>query len=118
MHICLQTEPYTGTWCSCEVEQTEQSLRRTKAAPGVTPFNGVFRVMIRVLICTPSYTRQGGAERILESVYHGLDGRGFEIIFGLAQGTRFHDPEAYGKAFPGIRSVHLDGTRGTRLGRC
>jgi glycosyltransferase involved in cell wall biosynthesis len=69
------------------------------------------------LICTPSFSTTGGVERILESLHHGLPERGFEVVFGLARGSRFHDPARYREAFPGFQAVEIDGRTGTRVGR-
>lgn len=73
--------------------------------------------MTRLLICTPTYSLQGGVERILEALAQHLPSRGFEVVFALARGPRFHDPDRYRAAFPGIRSVDVDGTSGTAYGR-
>jgi len=73
--------------------------------------------MTRVLICTPTYYLQGGVERIMESLAQHLPSRGVEVLFGLAKGARFHDPAAFRAAFPAIRGVDVDGTRGTTYGR-
>ena len=48
--------------------------------------------MTRVFICAPTYYLQGGVERILESLASRLPVQGFEVIFGLVRGARFHDP--------------------------
>ncbi|MBV8516508.1 MAG: glycosyltransferase family 4 protein [Acidobacteria bacterium] len=73
--------------------------------------------MPRLFICTPSYYLQGGVERILESLARGLPSRGFEVVFGLAKGARFHDPARFRAAFPDVRGVDVDGTSGTVYGR-
>lgn len=73
--------------------------------------------MTRVLICTPTYYLQGGVERIMESLAQHLPSRGFEVLFGLAKGARFHDPAAFRAAFPAIRGIDVDGTGGTVYGR-
>jgi glycosyltransferase involved in cell wall biosynthesis len=73
--------------------------------------------MTRVLICTPTYYLQGGVERIMESMARHLPTRGFEVLFGLAKGARFHDPDAFRAAFPAIRGIDVDGTGGTTYGR-
>jgi glycosyltransferase involved in cell wall biosynthesis len=73
--------------------------------------------MTRLLICTPTYSLQGGVERILEALAQQLPSRGFEVIFALARGPRFHDPDRYRAAFPGIQSVDVDGSSGTAYGR-
>jgi glycosyltransferase involved in cell wall biosynthesis len=66
----------------------------------------------RLLICTPTYSLHGGVERILESLADGLPRRGFDVVFGLARGTRFHDPDRFRAEFPRIDSVEIDGTSG------
>lgn len=71
----------------------------------------------RVLICTPTYYLQGGVERILESLATHLPSRGFDVVFALAKGRRFHDPAAFRRAFPIVRGIEIDGTRGTAYGR-
>jgi glycosyltransferase involved in cell wall biosynthesis len=73
--------------------------------------------MHRLLICTPSYFLHGGVERILEALARHLPARGWEVVFGLAQGARFHDPERYRQAYPEIHAVPIDGTSGTTEGR-
>lgn len=72
---------------------------------------------MRVLILTPTYSLQGGVERILEALARHLPSRGVEVVFGLARGTRFHDPDRFRRAFPAVRGVDLDGTSGTAYGR-
>jgi glycosyltransferase involved in cell wall biosynthesis len=73
--------------------------------------------MTRVLICTPTYYLQGGVERIMEALARFLPSRGFEVVFALAKGARFHDPEAFRAAFPDVRGIDVDGTSGTTYGR-
>lgn len=73
--------------------------------------------MTRILICTPTHYLQGGVERIMESLAQHLPSRGIGVLFGLAKGARFHDPAAFRAAFPAIRGVDVDGTRGTAYGR-
>jgi glycosyltransferase involved in cell wall biosynthesis len=73
--------------------------------------------MPRLFICTPTASLQGGVERILESLATHLPSRGFEVMFGLAHGARFHDPEAFLRAYPSMRGVFIDGTSGTMYGR-
>lgn len=73
--------------------------------------------MKRLLICTPTHATQGGVERILEALAIGLPSRGYEVVFALAKGARFHDPENYRAAFPSIRGIDVDGTSGTVYGR-
>ncbi|HEX9985801.1 MAG TPA: glycosyltransferase family 4 protein [Thermoanaerobaculia bacterium] len=72
---------------------------------------------MRIFICTPTATLQGGVERILESLATHLPSRGFEVVFGLSKGARFHDPQRFRAAFPVIRGVDVDGTSGTAYGR-
>lgn len=73
--------------------------------------------MPRLLICTPTYYLQGGVERIIEALAQHLPSRGFEVVFALAKGARFHDPDAFRAAFPVMRGVDVDGRSGTRHGR-
>jgi len=73
--------------------------------------------MKRVFICTPTHATQGGVERILEALASGLPSRGYDVVFGLARGARFHDPERFRAAMPAIRGIDIDGTSGTRYGR-
>lgn len=56
-------------------------------------------------------------ERILESLAAHMPGHGYEVVFGLARGSRFHDPNAFRAEFPTIRGVEIDGTSGTATGR-
>ncbi|HYH08081.1 MAG TPA: glycosyltransferase family 4 protein [Thermoanaerobaculia bacterium] len=72
---------------------------------------------MRLFIATPTHYLQGGVERILESLATHLPAHGLEVIFGLAKGARFHDPERFRAAFPVIRGVDVDGTSGTAYGR-
>lgn len=73
--------------------------------------------MTRLLICTPTYYLQGGVERIMESLAQHLPSRGFEVLFALAKGSRFHDPAAFRAAFPALQGIDVDGTSGTTYGR-
>ncbi|HEV7767611.1 MAG TPA: glycosyltransferase family 4 protein [Thermoanaerobaculia bacterium] len=73
--------------------------------------------MTRVLICTPTHSLQGGVERIMESLALHLPARGFDVVFALAKGARFDDPDAFRAAFPMIHGVDVDGTSGTTYGR-
>ncbi|HEY0142585.1 MAG TPA: glycosyltransferase family 4 protein [Thermoanaerobaculia bacterium] len=72
---------------------------------------------MKLLICTPTYTLHGGVERILEALARGLPPRGIEVVFALARGARFHDPDRFRAVFPPIASVDVDGTTGTAYGR-
>lgn len=73
--------------------------------------------MKRLFIVTPTHATQGGVERILEALAEGLPSRGFEVVFGLAKGLRFHDPRKFAEALPAIRGVELDARSGTIYGR-
>jgi glycosyltransferase involved in cell wall biosynthesis len=70
-----------------------------------------------LLVLTPSHAVHGGVERIIESLARDLPASGWRVVVGLAHGTRFHDPEAYRRAFPALETVDLDGRSGTRTGR-
>jgi len=72
---------------------------------------------VRLLICTPTATLQGGVERIIESLATHLPARGIEVVFALAQGARFHDAQRFLDAFPSMRGVAVDGRSGTAYGR-
>jgi glycosyltransferase involved in cell wall biosynthesis len=72
---------------------------------------------MRLFVCTPTHYLQGGVERILESLATHLPAQGFEVVFGLAKGARFHDPDRFRAAFPVVRGVDVDGTSGTAYGR-
>ena len=72
---------------------------------------------MRLFICTPSYSVQGGTERILEALARHLPARGIEVVVGLAKGARFHDPDRFRRAFPEMRTLDVDGTSGTAYGR-
>ena len=72
---------------------------------------------MRLLIATPSHYLHGGAERIMEALARELPARGIEVVFALAKGARFHDPERFRATYPFIRSVDADGTSGTAYGR-
>jgi glycosyltransferase involved in cell wall biosynthesis len=71
----------------------------------------------RLFIATPTHSLAGGVERILESLATHLPARGFEVIFGLARGARFHDPSRFLNAFPQVRGVELDARSGTTFAR-
>lgn len=73
--------------------------------------------MPRLFVCTPTHSLQGGVERILESLAALLPRHGFEVVFGLARGARFHDPDRFRRAFPNVTGVDVDGTSGTAFGR-
>lgn len=73
--------------------------------------------MPRLLICTPTASLHGGVERIMESLATHLPSRGFEVLFGLAKGARFHDPDAFRAACPVVRGIDVDGTSGSIYGR-
>ena len=72
---------------------------------------------MRLFVCTPTHYLQGGVERILESLATHLPSQGIEVVFGLAKGARFHDPDRFRAAFPVVRGVDVDGTSGTSYGR-
>lgn len=72
---------------------------------------------MRLLICTPTASLQGGVERIVESLALQLPSRGIEVRFALARGARFHDPDRFRAAFPAIRGFDVDGRSGTSYGR-
>lgn len=72
---------------------------------------------MRLFVCTPTHYLQGGVERILESLATHLPSQGIEVVFGLAKGQRFHDPDRFRAAFPVVRGVDVDGTSGTTYGR-
>ena len=73
--------------------------------------------MPRLFICTPTASLHGGVERIIESLATHLPARGFEVLFGLAKGARFHDPQRFRQAYPIVRGVDIDGTSGSMYGR-
>jgi len=73
--------------------------------------------MKRLLVCTPTHATQGGVERILEALAAGLPSRGYEVVFALAKGVRFHDAAKYRAAFPSVHGIDVDGTSGTVYGR-
>jgi glycosyltransferase involved in cell wall biosynthesis len=70
-----------------------------------------------LLALTPSHAVQGGVEIILEALADGLPAHGFRVIVGLARGARFHDPDAYRRAYPRLETIEVDAGTGTRLGR-
>ena len=73
--------------------------------------------MKRLLICTPTHTLHGGVERILQSLAARLPEHGYEVVFALARGSRFNDPDKFRAEYPNIVSVEIDGTSGTAEGR-
>ncbi|HEX2832972.1 MAG TPA: glycosyltransferase family 4 protein [Thermoanaerobaculia bacterium] len=72
---------------------------------------------MRLLICTPTASLQGGVERIVESLALQLPSRGIEVRFALARGARFHDPDRFRAAYPAIQGFDVDGRSGTSYGR-
>lgn len=72
---------------------------------------------VRLLICTPTAYLQGGVERIVESLALQLPSRGIEVLFALAKGARFNDPDRFRAAFPAIKGVDVDARSGTAYGR-
>ncbi len=70
-----------------------------------------------LLIFTPSHAVQGGVERIIEALHDGLPEHGWRVIVGLARGARFHDPDAYRRAYPQLTTLDVEAGTGTRLGR-
>lgn len=73
--------------------------------------------MTRLFIATPTASVQGGVERILEALARHLPAHGFDVVFGLARGARFHDPARFREAFPSVRGVECDARSGTAYGR-
>jgi len=71
----------------------------------------------RLLICTPTYSLHGGVERIMESLGDGLPGRGFDVIFGLAKGARFHDPDRFRAEYPRLQTIDIEDRSGRTAGR-
>lgn len=69
-----------------------------------------------LLVLTPTAARHGGVESVLDDIDTGLAARGWRLVFGLARG-RFHDPQAYRAAHPGLEALDLEAPTGTRLGR-
>jgi glycosyltransferase involved in cell wall biosynthesis len=72
---------------------------------------------MRLFICTPTHSLQGGVERILEALATHLPARGIEVVFGLASGARFNDPRRFREMYPVVRGVEVDGRSGTAYGR-
>jgi len=72
---------------------------------------------MRLMVCTPTHSLQGGVERILESLAQHLPARGIEVVFALAEGARFNIPSRFREAFPIVRGVDVDGSSGTAYGR-
>lgn len=54
---------------------------------------------MRILVCCPAATVEGGAERILSSVSAYLANQGHDVVWALPEG-RFHDPQRFRQAFP------------------
>ena len=71
----------------------------------------------RLFIATPTASLQGGVERILEALASHLPSRGFEVVFGLAKGARFHDPDRFRAAYPVVKGVDVVSLSGTAYGR-
>lgn len=74
--------------------------------------------MKKVLICNRSSNPLGGVDRIVRDLCHELPSRGWEVILGLAHGTRFNDANKYLEVLADdLPSVQFDGTLGTRPAR-
>lgn len=71
---------------------------------------------MRLLVCCPAATVEGGAERILSSACKHLAGQGHEVALALPQG-RFHDPQRFRKAFPALTIREVRAVAGTAAGR-
>jgi glycosyltransferase involved in cell wall biosynthesis len=72
----------------------------------------------RLLFCTQTAHPHGGLETWLDEIVPFLEGRGWQVIVGLARGRRFHDPAAYRAAHPRLqRTIELDGRWQTRESR-
>ncbi len=73
--------------------------------------------MKRVLFCTQTSAPVGGVQTRLDRLAQGLPRRGWDVVVALARGCRYHDPDAFRRAHPGLPSIELDGTSGTHDGR-
>lgn len=73
--------------------------------------------MRTAFFATQTYAPVGGIQRWLDQLAESLPARGWRVVAGLAWGARFHDPQAFRRAHPGLESVLLDGRSGTRAGR-
>lgn len=71
---------------------------------------------MRLLVCCPAATVEGGAERILSNASAHLAGQGHEVVLALPQG-RFHDPQRFRKAFPALTIRDVRAETGTATGR-
>jgi len=53
----------------------------------------------------------------MEALALHLPSRGFEVVFALAKGKKYHHPDAFRAAFPMMHGVDVDGRSGTSYGR-
>lgn len=53
----------------------------------------------------------------MESLAANLPDHGYEVLFALARGSRFHDPDRFRAEYPRIKSIEIDGTSGSARGR-
>ena len=72
---------------------------------------------MRILFLTKSAPVIGGVEQWLDDLVIGLRERGFECLVGLAQGAKYHNPEAYMAQHPVLPVTMLDGRTGSPAGR-
>lgn len=70
--------------------------------------------MPRILFCTQTAYTGGGVEEWLWTLTQGLERRRWEVEVALAQGGRFHRPEAYLARYPYVRTHVLAAPRGLR----
>jgi len=72
---------------------------------------------LKILFLAKSSPVYGGVERWLADLISGLESYGHVCVVALARGPIFHDPCAYRKAYPSLRTVELDGLTGSPVGR-
>jgi len=71
----------------------------------------------KLVILTPCHSLHGGVEVIVADLARALPSRGWDVVLGLAEGTRFNRPELYEAEYPGLPTTHIDCFSGTSEGR-
>ncbi|MCL4806242.1 MAG: glycosyltransferase family 4 protein [Thermoanaerobaculia bacterium] len=71
----------------------------------------------RALLLAPSASLWGGVQTWLDQTAASLSREGWRVVVGLVRGVRFHDPEAYAAAHPGLEVVEVPCFTGTWEGR-
>lgn len=73
--------------------------------------------MKRVLFVETTHSAIGGVGSRLARLAEMLPERGWDAVFALTRGRRFHDPERYRRNLPPLKSIEMDARTGTSEGR-